>query len=192
MYTQLTEEEIQFCKDTAQKRLDFNKNNKDIPDYDTNRFNLSSLQANFLGIIVEVALCKFLEVDYTDPEVYCAYSEDKKDFKKPDVLGVFEARRANKVYSPLPVRKKDVEAKSIIVQGFAPYIQLEPTKPGEKGKITNYGKVMWTGWMDAEDAWRVGVVPDWAKNGNSKTVDQSNINTDMTELWIHYKEHHTA
>lgn len=187
MITILTEEEIQFCKDTATKRLEFNKNNKDIPDYDSNRFNLTSLQANFLGIIVEVALCKLLDVDYTDPEVYCAFSEDKKDFKKPDVLGVFEARRANKEYSPLPVRKKDKDAKSIVVQGFAPYVQLE-----KHGKIANYGEVHWTGWMCADDAWRVGTIPDWGKNGNSKTVSQNAINTDMGQLWEHYIEHHKS
>lgn len=183
MITILTEAEIEFCKDAANKRAEYNKNKKDIPDYDTNRFNLTSLQANFLGIIVEVALCKVLGVDYANPEVYCAFSEDKKDFSKPDVLGVFEARRANKEYSPLPVRKKDVEANAIVVQGFAPYIQLE-----KHGKIANYGEVHWTGWLPAEEAWKKGTVPDWGKNGNSKTVAQNDINKDMAELWEYYQE----
>lgn len=185
--TKLNDTELEYCKNIAKKRIDFNKNHNDIKSYDHNRFNLSSLQSNFLALTVEVALCKFLDVNHLDPRVYCGFSRDYKDFQKPDVLGVFEARRANKQYSPLPVRTKDVKANAIIVQGYAPYEQ--------KGKdslddLSGYGTIHWNGWMCSHDAWRVGDVPEWSYNKNDRTVPQKDINTDMGQLWEHYMEHH--
>jgi len=49
MITLLTDEEIEFCKENAIKRYDWNKKqgNSDIADYNKSLFNLTSLQANF-------------------------------------------------------------------------------------------------------------------------------------------------
>lgn len=179
MITILTEEDLDFCKDAAMKRVEWNKQqgNSDIADYNKNLFNLTSAQANLLGLIVEVALCKVLDVDYTDPAKFVAFSKNYADFQKPDVLGKYESRRANKKSSPLPVRKKDlITPGTIIVQGYAHYKQDE-----KFGRITNYGKVEWNGWLEAGEAWELGTEPSWSKNGNSKVVEL-NLLKDMESL----------
>lgn len=192
MIITLTEAEIELAKDYANKRIEFNKKagNRDIADYDPKRFNLSSLQNNFMAILGEIGLCKLLDLDYTDPEVYCGYSENYADFKKPDVVGVFEMRRLNKPTNPLAVRTKDVKAKAIIVIGHTPYEQLPPEKEGVPGKIVNYGEVHFKGWMPAQEAWNAGKKAPWSDKGDSRIVEQSDINTDFGQLWEHYKEHY--
>lgn len=179
MITILTEEEIEFCKENAIKRYEWNKRqgNSDIADYNKSLFNLTSLQANLLGIVVEVALCKVLDVDYTDPAKFVAFSKNYADFQKPDVLGKYESRRANKQTSPLPVRKKDLDQDVIIVQGYAHYQQDE-----KLGRIYDYGQVTWNGWLEAEAAWELGTVPSWSKNGNSKVVELKHIKA-MEDLY---------
>lgn len=168
----LTKEEAAFAAKVGTLRTMENKNKRDIACYDSNRFNLDSEQANRLGVLVELATAKYLGLPEEvlrgeRPDVWAAFVETK-DYSKylgqPDLLGVIECRRANRTSSPIPLRRKDVEAGAIVVQGYVDYIQ----KPN--GRIIVTPEVQFLGWSDAAADWQTATVPGWAKGGNSRVA----------------------
>lgn len=170
---ELSKEEMAFAAKVGTLRTQENKNRRDIADYDTNRFNLTSEQANRLGVVVELATAKYLGLPEEvlrgeRPEVWAAFVEEK-DYKTylgaPDIAGVIECRRANRTSSPIPLRRKDVEAGAIVVQGYVDYIQSPET-----GRIIVTPEVQFLGWSDAAADWASATVPGWARGNNSRVA----------------------
>lgn len=153
-------------------RTEENKNKQDIACYDTNRFNLTSEQANRLGVVVELATVKLLGLPEDvqaglRPDVWAAFVKEE-DYGlylgQPDIAGIIECRRANRRSSPIPLRRKDVEAGAIVVQGYVDYSQ------NAQGRITVSQEVEFLGWSDAAADWQTAKVPGWAHGGNSRVA----------------------
>lgn len=170
---ELSKDQMAFAARVGTLRTEENKNKRDIACYDSNRFNLSSEQANRLGVVVELATAKYLGLPEEvlrgeRPEVWAAFVEEK-DYGlylgQPDLLGVIECRRANRTSSPIPLRRKDVEAGAIVVQGYVDYIQNPET-----GRVIVTPEVQFLGWSDAAADWKTGAVPGWAQGGNSRVA----------------------
>lgn len=168
----LTKEEMAFAAKVGTLRTNENKNRADIACYDSNRFNLTSEQANRLGVVVELATAKYLGLSEEvlrgeRPDVWAAFVEEK-DYGtylgQPDLLGVIECRRANRKSSPIPLRRKDVQAGAIVVQGYVDYVQTAT------GRITVPAEVEFLGWSDARADWSTAEVPGWARGGNSRVA----------------------
>lgn len=155
----------------AKARTQANLGRRDNPDYDRKRFDLTNEQANYLGVMAEMAVIIYGELDVNDPDVWNMYVDpSREDYEeqiaRPDILNTFEVKRISTAYNPLVVRSRDVMSESIIVSVFIPY--------------TLYGNRMIVpepviaGWLPAKEAWEIGTVPDWSKNGNSRVVELSN------------------
>lgn len=167
----ITQEEFAFVAELGRLRTEENKARWNIPDYDTKRFNLTSLQANRLGVLTEFGIGKWLGLDMmdVDVDVWAGFvkSEDyAKYLGQPDIAGLVEVRRANKEASPLPLRRKDVKAGAFVVQGFVKYRQQE-----WGGAISVNKEVSILGWSDAKEDWDTGDVPSWSL-GDSRVVSR--------------------
>lgn len=166
---ELSREEIILAGKYGTARTNENKNRSDIADYDTNRFNLTSLQANVVGVAAEMGVIKWLglpdEVLQNDmPGIWAGYvpSEDYARYLgQPDILGVIEVRRAHRKQNSIPIRTKDVRCNAIIVHA---YVDIE-YKPN--GKIGVNPEVQLLGWADAVADWQTGTVAGYS-NGNTR------------------------
>lgn len=176
-----TQEEMNRVAAWGTARTEENKNRRDIADYDKNRFNLTSEQANRLGVLVEYAVYKYLGFDpnIIDPEVWAAYvpsSQYKQHLGRPDVAGKYEARRANRRGNPIPIRSKDVRCEAIIIQGFVDYTQTRT------GGIIVPKAVELTGWADAVTDYETGLIPSWSRNADARTVEPRSMETFNMEV----------
>lgn len=161
----------------GEARTDMNKGKRDIADYDHRRFNLTSLQANKLGVMVEAALVKYFGYDILtvsmDNWVSFYTAAEATNFKAaPDVFHEgqwYDTRRVQKRTNPVAMRKKDVDNNVIVVQGFVDY------KFTETGSIRPGRKVELIGWANPAVDWEDGWKPGWAKTNNSKVIDPKPI-----------------
>lgn len=166
-------EEMKHISAIGEARTDMNKYKQDIADYDQRRFNLTSLQANKLGVMVEAALVKFFGYDILtvgmDNWVSFYTAEDAWMYKSsPDVFHEgqwYDTRRVQKRTNPVAMRSKDKEQNVIVVQGFVPY------KFVSEGVIRPGRKVELLGWANPSEDWEDGWKPSWAITNNSKVID---------------------
>jgi len=168
---EFTNEELKHIGDIGAARTGANKNKRDIRDYDHRRFNLTSEQANKLGVMGEAALVKYLGYDILtvgmDTWVSFYTPEEAKYYKKiPDVFHNgqwYDTRRLNKITNPLAIRKKDVEQNVIVLNVFIGYAQDEKFGPIKLDRNEN-GKTyaVFTGWANAREDWDKGRVPRWS------------------------------
>jgi hypothetical protein len=154
----------------AKARTQANLATCDNPDYDHNRYDLTSEQANYLGVMAEMAVIIYGELDVTDPDVWNMYvdpsrADYKEQIARPDILNTFEVRRVSQTYNPLVVRTKDVAVEAIMVSVFLPY-----TIYGSKLIVP---EPIIAGWLPAREAWDKGTVPEWSKDGDSRGVSLS-------------------
>ena len=159
----LTAVQMDRCKVWGAQRTNENLGGRDISDYRAERFNLSSLQQNKLAMCVEYALYIYqgFDPDNIDTEVWAPFvpkSEYSKHLGRPDIAGLFEARRANVWGNALPVRTKDVKAEALVVQGYVDYDQ--PKRHGPVTKVSN--QIVLTGWVNAREDWDKGYIPSWS------------------------------
>ncbi|WP_147307744.1 hypothetical protein [Rhodococcus wratislaviensis] len=173
---ELTAEEMAFAGKIGFYRDYENKQRSNIADYDTKRFNLTSLQAHRLGVMCEVAVGKFLGLDMLKqpPEVWTGFvvSEHYEFNKGPDILNRFEVRRANVRTSPIPLRKKDLEYSAQVVQVYVPYTQ---TADG----ISVPTQCELLGWSDSVEDWPKAETPSWSKNGQARVVHNKRPMSDL-------------
>lgn len=157
-----------------------NKSRHDIADYKQEAFSLTSMQANRVGVVAEMAVVKWLglpeEVLMNQcPEVWAGYvpsSEYHKYLGQPDILGVVEVRRAHRRSNPIPIRKKDVRAGAILVQA---YVDLT----WNSTKVIASNEVELLGWADAPVDWNTGDLPWWS-NGDARVAAEKKP---MSALW---------
>jgi hypothetical protein len=175
---ELTQEEMAFAGKIGYYRDYENKQRSNIADYDTKRFNLTSLQAHRLGVMCEVAVGKHLGLDMLKQpnEVWTGFvvSEHYEFNKGPDILNRYEVRRANVRTSPIPLRKKDLEYNALVVQVYVDYKQ---TTDG----ISVPSQCTLLGWSDANEDWATAEKPSWSKNGQARVVHNKR---DMSELVV--------
>lgn len=157
----LEKEEVEQVRAWAVQRTEENKGHSDIPEYDHRRFYLTPLQNNILGLAAEVAVCKFLGLDYMDQDVYLGFvpRERYAELKQPDIAGRYEVRSVRKPDNPLAIRTKDVKAKAIVVHTYVPH----SLKTGWEKKVHI------NGWVSAEAGWTFGTEPSWGK-GDSRVI----------------------
>lgn len=113
----------------------------------------TTVQSDALGIWAEIAVCKFLGLDYTDPSIYTPFVK-KVNGKYPagttdkaDIAGIWEVKRREKP-STIVYFKKDLVAK-YIVQAVVRYSEDEA--------FNFAGEVELTGWTVPKDSkflWR--------------------------------------
>ncbi|TNM61526.1 hypothetical protein FHN55_16990 [Streptomyces sp. NP160] len=158
----MNKEELALAALIGTKRTEENKNGHHIAEYRQQAFNLSTEQANRLGVLAEMAVLKWLGAPYNDRDVWIDFvprSEYSKLKGRPDIQwqGMdIEVRRANKEVSPIPLRKKDQGY--IVVQPFIPYEQHSET-----GLIRVGREVQLLGWARWDDE----TTKPWWSNGSS-------------------------
>lgn len=149
-------------------RTEENKGRGDIADYDSNRFNLNPEQNNRLGVMTEAAVYKWCgySLDDIDLNVWAPFVPTSQYhlLKQPDIAGVIEVRRANRINSPIPIRRKDVEGRAVLVQGFVNYAQAEWLGP-----IRVPREVSLLGWCDAVQDWPLAEEAGWARGSGMKS-----------------------
>lgn len=178
---QLTVAERNEVKNIGDARTDANAARFDIPDYDQRRFNLTSRQANRLGVFAEAAAFKYLGGDILNHslEDWASFiPNDHPDrtrlLGKADLFGVVEVRRANTPHSPIPIRAKDKEAGLYVVQAYVPYAQPVRTKENPWPLINVYSHADLLGWAYTNDE---GVTPDWARQKGTIVVPRRPMDT---------------
>lgn len=188
MLVNFTREEMHRIAWWGTARTNENKYRSDIRDYRREAFNLTSEQANRLGVMVEYGIYKWLapktgwDLEDPDPSVWAAFVEakDYEQLNKPDIAGVIEARRANSLSSPIPLRSKDVRDGAFVVQGFVHYMQDETS-----GHIRVPAQVTLLGWADAVKDYPNGEIPWWSK-GDARVVGRRPMDTlDLEVLGVH-------
>lgn len=182
---ELTKEEVTFAGRMGMARTNENKNRRDIADYKQSAFNLTSLQANCVGVVAELAVAKWLGLpqdvlEGKRPEVWAAFVEEA-DYGKflgaPDILGVIEVRRAHRRTSPIPIRKKDVRAGALLIQ---PYVDINYLADG---KINCERTVELLGWADAPVDYKTGNIPWWTDGDARTAAEKKPMDTlDITAL----------
>lgn len=152
-------------------RTQENKKRRDIADYKQEAFNLTSLQANCVGVVAELAVAKWLgypeEVLHGErPDIWAAFVKEE-DYGlylgQPDIAGIIEVRRAHKRTSPIPIRKKDVRAGALLIQ---PYVDINYL---DNGRINCEHRVELLGWADAVEDYKTGKTPWWT-DGDARTA----------------------
>lgn len=178
MIIKLTQDEMAFAGKIGFYRDYENKQRRNIADYDTKRFNLTSLQAHRLGVMCEVAVGKHLGLDMLKQpnEVWTGFvvSEHYEFNKGPDILGKYEVRRANVRTSPIPLRKKDLEYNAIVVQVYVNY-----TQSADGIMVPSECELL--GWSDSAADWKEAQTPSWSKNGQARVVHNKR---DMSALEV--------
>jgi len=162
---ELTTEELNKCREAGLARTSENEGTQDIASYDHKRFDLTSAQANCLGVVAEYAVVKSLghsfESDVWHPFVKRA---DYHLLKGPDVCGRYEVRRQHRFGNPLAIRQKDVEAGAVVVSVHVPFVRVSPTG------IKPLGRAQIIGCIDAETGWDLGDVPSWSYKQRDRVV----------------------
>lgn len=169
-----------FAGELGRLRTEENKGRQDIADYKQEAFNLTSMQANRVGVLAEMAVAKWLglpeEVLMNQcPDIWAGYvpsSEYDKYLGQPDILGVIEVRRAHRRSSPIPIRRKDVRAGAILIQ---PYVDI--TWNGNKIIADNTVELL--GWADAPVDYQTGNIPWWT-DGDARVAAEKKP---MSALW---------
>lgn len=148
-------EEMAFIRNAGNSRTDANKHKQDIADYDHKRFDLTSRQANVLGVAAEAAWFKHLGGDILDHslEDWAHYvPNDHPQYRallsRQDLFNTYEVRRAHRMGNPIPVRRKD---SNIILQAHVPHLAA--------GTTMMWDKVILTGWCKVTDE---GKTPPWS------------------------------
>lgn len=178
MFIELSPVEMERCAVWGNQRTEENKNRSDRLQYDKNRFGLTSLQANRLGLMVEYAVYKWAGFDpeNIDLNVWCPFTEQEnynKYLKQADIAGVIEVKRADKPWSPIPVHPKDVKEGVIVVQGYINY-----TQNGDRFSAISVPPVVELfGWADIAKDYPNGAIPNWDPSGRSRTLSRRPMDT---------------
>ena len=168
-------------KDIADARTEANAHRNDIPDYDKTRFNLSSKQANRLGVFAEALAFKWaggnvLNHSLEDWASFVPNNHPDRTrlLANADLFNTIEVRRANSLHSPIPVRQKDRDLGAIVVQVYVPYKQPMKTalEPFPGITVGLHGRIL--GWCNADDE---GTKPAWAKQAGSLVVERRSLDT---------------
>lgn len=181
----LSNEHMRMARSLGLLRSNENEGTNDIPDYDKERFNLTSLQNNCLAIMGEMAALKYLGFDEEvlenqRTEIWAGYvpKGEYHLLKQPDIAGKFEVRTCRKRSNPVPVRWKDVQAKAIILHV---YVDFDWDKTGTK--VIPTGEVDILGWADAEEDWKTGKVPGYSM-GDTRIVERRSLDTLNVGEWL--------
>lgn len=171
MIITLTQEEMKWASAYGQARTTENQFRQDRKEYDPNNFNLSNLQSNKVACVAEMAVVKWMGLDEEVMrnerlDIWAGFVPESQYhlLKQPDILGTLEVRRANRRSNPIPIFKKDVAAKAIIMHAYVDYTQKSD------GKIIPDNEVRLLGWADAEADWTTGNFPHWEKTGRTARV----------------------
>lgn len=150
-----TTEEMAFIKNAGINRTNANSNKRDIADYKQERFDLTSQQANILGVAAEAAWFKKLggDVIHHSLDDWAHYvPNNHPDYvrllSRQDLFNTYEVRRAHRMGNPIPVRRKD---SNIVLQAHVPHI-------AGKG-VLMWDRVILTGWCAVSDK---GTTPSWS------------------------------
>jgi|SRR6478752_4704611 len=166
---ELTTEEMLFASKIGYYRTIENEQRPDIADYDQKRFRLTSLQANRLGVMCEMAAGKALGLDmlHTTMDQWVSWipSEHYGMYPKPDILQRYEVRRCEKMSNPIPIRLKDVEHEAIVLQIHVEYIKNDD-------EIIVPSRATIVGWCDAKEEWATADKPAWSRSNKSRVVTE--------------------
>jgi hypothetical protein len=154
---ELTHWELRWAHHTGLLRDAANVDKGDAAYYDPARMQ-NNITASLASASCEMAVAKCLDL-YWSGSAWDS-SEHRKYRHLADVGGNIEVRRIREPINPLVVRRRDADKGFIIVAAYAysPHFQ----------------RVDVIGWMEADEAWKVGIPADYDRHG-TRLVDQSLI-----------------
>lgn len=138
------------CKNWGEQRVNQNAGAKDAIAYQHNKLPHSSLTANRLGVIGEVAVARWIEIDIDNHQWVYERNEsgkyDKEIHKQSDLKwrGInIEVRNTFNRNNPIYVKQKDIRIKALVIQTHCEMENGVPT-----------GNVDLTGWCWANRSGR--------------------------------------
>ena len=158
---ELSDADLAKAKEVGDGRNAANTRSKDKPYYDRSRMEPDEI-ASFAAAAAECAVARALNQEW-HAKVWPA-SEHWQHKDEPDVGNNIEVRRLRFPHRPLAVRQKDIGRNKFIVLAY-------PLPE------TGYRFVDVIGWMDADEAWRIGI-DSWPQ---TKDVPQSLLNSMVEE-----------